>query len=208
MQHKEQEVAISDYSWTGPKVLAHIDGVVDDIDMTPSDFKRPDGSTKMQTQLTIVDVVQTYEDESTQELPSRTLYVPEEGKNAQVFSSTLKKCLGLGPKDAITGDMIRGAAISVGVHTETFTIKATGEQGQMTIYSVDKVETNGVAGVAPSDEDVVEALLGKTPAQALQLRGNYKGTKFAQVLGSRRLTEEYFAGKVAVGDNGTYARTD
>ena len=175
--------------WTGPSEITTIRGMVD------SARQQMGGYGKKQNIISLVDVTQTLTDDTTEELETRTLFIPTQGKNSSIFAASIRQAAGVTPKDSVL-HAIEGKVVTFGVSYQDFVTKE-GEDQRMTIYRVTDIadEAREV-----SEKEVLTFLGNKTPAEVMAGRGAFSGSDYYGVLATRAKTEGHFGDKVALVD--------
>ena len=185
--------------WSGPRRLARVAGLVDGATVVKSAYTGAGGKEKDRVRVDLVEVTQGYEDGSEEELEARTLFIASEGKPGLVLASSIRKVASLPPKDKDLLGAIEGRAVEFAVSYEPFTTK-DGQEHEMTLYRVVSIDTG--RGVTKK-VNIVEFLVGKTPAEAAKGRGGFAGAE-AQALVSKTNTLKVFGARVELVD-GRYA---
>lgn len=189
---------IGEFAWRGPRQLVKVKGTVDAVDIVEPDAQRSGKSNRFQ--IALVDAALEYGNGDTEEAETWSRSIPTEGRPGQVLYSSACKVLGMKKGDALTPNLFLGGVITLGVTQEGFTT-GTGDKGQMGVYTI--LEFQPAGAVQIDEDDVLKAIEGKTVKEVFDMRGDYRGTQYAQVLGNSKAVLKYFKGKVAL-ENGVY----
>jgi len=134
--------------------------------------------------------------ERTFEDKPRTVFIASGGRPGNVFYKSAATALKLKPKEPVTEDMLVGKKVDFNVEYED--IEIDGEPREMTLYRVTGVEAIG--GETVDEDDLLDRIVGKSAAEVYKLRSEYKGTPWAQVLGSKSNTLKFFEGRLEYTD--------
>lgn len=193
-------LAIGEFAWRGPRQLVKVKGTVDAVDIVEPEAGRGKSN---RFQIALVDAALEYGNGDTESVETWQRSIPTEGRPGQALYASACKVLGMKKGDALTPEQFLGGVITLAVAQEGFTT-GTGDKAQMGVYTILDFQP---AGAIQIDEgDVLAAIEGKTVKEVFDIRGNYRGTNYAQILGNSKAVLKYFKGKVTL-ENGVYKVT-
>ena len=166
----------------------------------------PTGNRKSkQIQLSLVDVTLYFKNGEKEAQDTWQRMIPTEGTPGQAFHASCVKVLGLAPGEPLTDAKLpAGSVVTLAVEQSSFTVRDTQEKANMMVYKL--ISCKAPAAASVDDDEVLEALVGKTAKEAYDMRTEYKGTQYAQILGNKNTILAHFSGKLVLGKSNKFEK--